>query len=94
MSEVVYNQLTLSIEKEEATRFSGERCTVYVFLPDSSRTASVSVFGPSHRFGTVQPAQVNWSALGSTSAADAVAYATAIEYASLQAAELRGPVHA
>lgn len=68
--------------RQRATQYTPELAEVRVRLPQSRREATVSVRGPELRFGGVLvPAEVNWSALGSTSQADAQVYANAILHA-------------
>jgi hypothetical protein len=50
---------------------------VHGMLPKSGENVTVRVFGPRTTYSPT-PATVNWSALGSTSPADAAAYAEMI----------------
>lgn len=81
----------MNIQMQKASEFTGEYATIQIVLPDSGRTARVEVWGPQERFGSMGAPEVNWSALGSVSAADAVAYAEAIAFAARLAPTLSGP---
>lgn len=71
----------MEITRTPARQYTREVAEVTVLLPDVGRTASVVVYGPEVRFGSMAPATVNWSAIGSVSMADALAYASAIAMA-------------
>jgi len=60
---------------------------VSVHLSDGS-FARVEVYRPRVKFGQPHPAEVNWSAIGSVPAVDALAYAEALRVAAELAATL------
>lgn len=65
-----------------ASTYSAERAEVQVQLPDSpERRMTIDVYGPDSMFGASREARINWSAIGSVSAADAAAYGRALEVA-------------
>ena len=59
---------------------------VHGMLPESGENVTVRVYGPRTTYSPT-PATVNWSELGSTSPADAAAYAEMIEAAAKLAEE-------
>ncbi len=73
-----------TVKRTPARQWSAETAEVHVTLPDGG-SARVSIYGPEYRFGAkdldLTPSRVNWSAIGSVSAADALAYAGAIALA-------------
>lgn len=71
-----------TVDRTPAREFTPERAEVSVDLP-GGRSAKVTIFGPERWIGSDQmnPAQVNWSAIGSVGRADALAYAGAIALA-------------
>jgi hypothetical protein len=82
---------TLTVERQEATRFYGESATVSVLLAAGTRPVDVTIYGARTRFGEMSPAEVNWSAIGSCSPADALLYASAIALAASIAPTLAPP---
>lgn len=69
-----------TVTRTPASTYSPEMAEVHVALPGAG-SARVTIYGPQAKFGDFSPAQVNWSAIGSVSAADALAYAGAIALA-------------
>jgi hypothetical protein len=61
------------------------RIDVSTQLPDAGDTVTATIFGPAVSFGELQPAVVNWSALGSKTPTDALAYARLLERAATDA---------
>jgi len=62
-----------------------ETAEVIGFLPEAGRV-KIDCYGPRPRFGELQPATVNWPAIGAVSPADAVAFAALL----VEAAEVAG----
>jgi hypothetical protein len=56
--------------------------------PEDKRPVEVNVYGPREQFGTLAPATVNWSALGSQSPATAATYARLLTKAAEVAADM------
>lgn len=83
--------MSYEVRIEESTKYRGEVAEVSVFLPDQGCNTSITVYGPSVRFGEVSPATVNWGGIGSCSAADALAYAGLIQFCAKLAPTLSGP---
>lgn len=67
----------MHVNADITVRRTPNNATVTVTMP-SGVVARVDVFGPREAFGGHQGAEVNWSAIGSVSPADATAYAEAI----------------
>lgn len=84
--------MNYEVRIEEATKYRSESAEVSVFLPDQKHDTSVMVYGPGAQFGEVVPAKVNWSGIGSCSAADALAYAGLIQFCAKLAPALSGPI--
>ena len=74
-----------------ARRSSGSSYRLSRVLPDAGGEVDVTVTGPRVAFGSVQGPEVNWSAIGSQSPADAAAYAGLIQVAARFAATAEGP---
>jgi hypothetical protein len=69
-----------TVTRTPASQYSPEMAEVHVDLPTSG-SARVTLYGPDIRFGSPSPSTVNWSAIGSVSAEDALVYAGAIALA-------------
>ena len=70
---------------ETVTRVSG-------WLPDQREWSTVAVYAPRLAFGgTLIPAGVNWSGLGTSSAADTLVYASILHVAAKLALAWPGP---
>ena len=84
--------MSYEVRIEESTKYRGEVAEVSVFLPDQGCNTSITVYGPRlHCVGHVVAPTVNWSGIGSCSAADALAYAGLIQFCAKLAPTLSGP---
>ena len=68
------------VVRTPASAWNAEHVEIRVHWGGTSFPSRVSISGPRHRFGAAElsPAEVDWSAIGSVSPADATLYATAI----------------
>lgn len=75
-----------------ADKYGGPVVDYNVRLP-SGRHANLTVTGPQLKFGgtTLEPATVNWSAIGAVDAHDAAVYGQALTQAAMIADGLPGP---
>ena len=69
-----------TVVRTPAREHTAEHVEVQVALPEGG-SVRVTIYGPEDWGGGPMPAKVNWSAIGSVSPADALAYAGAIALA-------------
>lgn len=77
----------ITVDRWGPDEHAPEHATVEVRL--SRTVAEVRAWGPRVRMRSLQPAEVNWPAIGAVNADDAAAFAAAISAASELAADLR-----
>lgn len=82
----------IRVERTPATTWSAERAGVSARLPDSGWEIHIRVNGPKDDVRRKRGPEVNWSAIGPRSPADAAAYAEALAKAAEIAGELSPPL--